>query len=173
ERYKADDVLLAAWGGVVAALPGAELTVVGAGSLGATLREQDRRAGLDVRFIDPVPQAGLVDEIDGGTCLVLPSRSEGLPRIVLEAMARARPVVAAEVGGMAELVDDDTGRLVPAEDVGALTRALLDVLGDLPAAAAMGAAARARAEARQPTQEYEAGIGRLAGWAAGGRPARP
>jgi len=170
ERYKAVDILLRAWSDVVATLPEAELTVVGKGSLGGVLRDQAGAAGLSVRFVDPVSQAELVDILDRATCLVLPSRSEGLPRIVLEAMARARPVVATDVGGMAELVDDATGRLIPPEDRGALVRALLDVLGDLPAAAAMGSSARVRAEARRPAEEYEAGIARLASWAAAGRP---
>src|SRR5207253_11521903 len=123
-------------------------------------------------LLDPMPQAALARLLDASTCLVLPSRSEGLPRIVVEAMARGRAVVASAVGGMAELVDDDTGRLVPTEDVLALAEALIDVLADRDRAAAMGRVARRRAEARQPVAEYEAGIARLAAWTAshGGHP---
>ena len=59
-----------------------------------------------------------------------------------------------------------TGRVVPAEDVGALAKALRDVLVDREGAERMGRAARAAAEARDPVAEYEEGIRRLAAWIA-------
>ena len=165
ERYKAVDVLLDAWPAVVARVPDAELVLVGAGPLGP---EVERRLATEdipsVRTLEPMPQAELAALLDASTCLVLPSRSEGLPRIVVEAMARGRAVVASDVGGMRELVDRATGRLVPAEDVLALVDALAEVLGDRPRAEAMGRAGRERAESREPAAEYEAGIARLAAW---------
>jgi glycosyltransferase involved in cell wall biosynthesis len=83
----------------------------------------------------------------------------------MEAMARGRPVVASNVGGVPEVVDDGlNGRLVPPDDAGALADALVDVLHDRPRAVEMGAAARAVAETRSPSTDYEAGIVRLASW---------
>ncbi len=170
ERYKAVDVLLDSWPAVVARVPTAELVMVGAG----TMRDElHRRLEVEeipsVRTLDPMPQTDLSDLLDRSTCLVLPSRSEGLPRIVLEAMARGRAVVASDVGGMRELVDASTGRIVGAEDVLALTDALVEVLGNATLARAMGQAARERADRRQPAAEYEAGIARLAAWVRTGR----
>ncbi len=170
ERYKAIDVLLDAWPAVVARVPDAELLLVGAGSMGDQLQARlaaDDGALASVRPLQPMPQADLAALLDRSTCLVLPSRSEGLPRIVLEAMARGRAVVASDVGGMRELVDASSGRLVPAEDTLALADALVEVLGDRRLAAAMGEAGRRRAEGRRPAVEYEAGIDRLAAWVLG------
>ena len=169
ERYKAVDVLLDAWPAVVARVPDAQLVLVGAGSRQDEVEHRLAADGMaSARRVDPMPQAELSAVLDNASCLVLPSRSEGLPRIVLEAMARGRPVVASDVGGMRELVDSSTGRLVPAEDVLGLVEALVEVLADPGLARAMGSTARARAEQRRPAAEYEAGIGRLAAWVRAG-----
>ncbi|MEA2828911.1 MAG: L-malate glycosyltransferase [Actinomycetota bacterium] len=173
ERYKAVDVLLDAWPAVVARVPEAQLLLVGAGSRQDEVEHRlAANAMASARRVDPMPQAELSAVLDSASCLVLPSRSEGLPRIVLEAMARGRPVVASDVGGMRELVDSSTGRLVPAEDVLGLAEALVEVLADPGLARTMGSAARARAEQRRPAAEYEAGIARLAAWVRAG-PAGP
>ncbi len=82
--------------------------------------------------------AQLLGELDDIPCLlaaadalVLPSKSEGLPLVVMEAMAASTPVVATAVGGVPELVEHDrTGLLVPAEDDAALAAALGRVLED-------------------------------------------
>lgn len=80
---------------------------------------------------------------------VLPSRVEGLPLTVLEAMAAARPVVATRVGGTPEaVVDGETGLLVPPGDVEALAAALDSLLGDSDLARRLGEAGRRRVEER-------------------------
>jgi glycosyltransferase involved in cell wall biosynthesis len=173
ERYKAVDVLLDAWAEVVRGVPDAELVCVGDGSLGPRLRRQAADHGLNgsVRFVAPMPRESLTGLIDRSRCLVLPSRSEGLPRIVMEAMARGRAVVATTVGGMDELVEHDrTGLLVQPEDVHGLAQALTEVLTHPDRARAMGAEGRRRAEDRDPLREYEAGIARLADWIANWQP---
>lgn len=77
--------------------------------------------------------------------LAAPSRFEGLSIAILEAMACARPVVAASVGGIPELVIDGvTGILVPPEDAPALARALIRLLKDSAMAERMGRAGRER-----------------------------
>jgi len=64
------------------------------------------------------------------TCdaFVLPTRFEGMPTVVLEAMARSRPILVSDVGATAELVDERNGWLLPAGDAEALYRAVLDFL---------------------------------------------
>jgi glycosyltransferase involved in cell wall biosynthesis len=79
---------------------------------------------------------------------VLTSVSEGLPLVVLEAMAMERPVVATAVNGVPEIVEDGiTGRLVACGDGEALARAVLDTLADAERARAMGRAGRRRVQA--------------------------
>jgi glycosyltransferase involved in cell wall biosynthesis len=83
----------------------------------------------------------------GAICL--PSEAEALPMSILEAMALARPVVATDVGGTRDQVlDGETGYLVPAGDAGAVTRALLRLAADPARAAAMGEAGRGRQRER-------------------------
>jgi glycosyltransferase involved in cell wall biosynthesis len=85
--------------------------------------------------------------IAAASVVVLPSWIEGLPLVLLEAMAAGVPVVATAVGGTPELVvDGDTGLLVPPRDPGALASALDSLLADPARAEALGAAGRRRAE---------------------------
>lgn len=77
--------------------------------------------------------------------LVLPSFAEGLPIVLLEALALERPVVTTTVAGIPELVDDQCGRIVPPGEAAALTQALRDILrADDATLAAMGRVGRAR-----------------------------
>lgn len=81
--------------------------------------------------------------------LVLPTRFEGMPTVVLEAMARSRPVLVSDVGATAELVDATNGYLLPAGDAGALLQAVLAFRALSPMQrAAMGERSRERCAAR-------------------------
>ncbi len=167
EPYKGVDVLIAAWPRVLAAVPDARLRIVGSGPQAPALRQQAERLGVtgSVLFGPRVSRTELRDLIDASRCVAVPSRSEGLCRLVLEVMARARPVVATRQGAMAELVSDgETGWLVPVGDPEALAARLIATLTDTDTAARMGQAARQRAEARNPSDEYREGIARLARW---------
>ena len=167
ERYKGVDVLLRAWRTVVRAIPDAELTIVGKGTRSRELRRLVASIGLErsVRFIEPVPQEELCSLLDQASCLVLPSRSEGLGRVILESMARARPVVGSSVGGIPELIEDGcTGRLVAPDDPSALAGALISVLEDPSSAEKMGHEARQSFERLDPAAEYETGVRRFAEW---------
>jgi glycosyltransferase involved in cell wall biosynthesis len=62
--------------------------------------------------------------------VTLPSYREGCPNVIIEALAAGRPVVATNVGGIPELMDVSCGRLVPAQDAGALAQALVEVLDE-------------------------------------------
>lgn len=170
ELYKAPEVLLDAWRRVRDDLPQAKLTLVGEGPMAARLRSQAADLGIadSLEFLGQVDRAVVARILDASMCLVLPSRSEGLPRIALEAMARGRAVVGSTGGGIPDAVEDGvTGLLVPPGDVAELTNALVEVLGNPERAASMGAEGRRRVEARDPAGEFEAGVARLADWTAG------
>ena len=109
-------------------------------ALARTLRVQDRVHLLGHR----APVKPLYPGMD---LLCLPSLTEGLPNAVLEAQAMEVPVVATDVGGVAELVQDgETGRLVEPDDVSALARAIAEVFEQPEQTARMVQAARRRIE---------------------------
>ena len=95
-------------------------------------------------FAGPLPHADLMALLDAAAVAVLPSRDEALPMFVLEAMARDACVVATDVGGIAAVLDDGCGVVVPPSDVDALADALRQVTQDDDAREAMVARARTR-----------------------------
>ena len=156
EDYKGIDVLAEAWRDAAPRVPDAELTLVGRGPKRDVVEELLVDLPRQTRWLPALEQSELVQELDTSTALVLPSRSEGLPRIVLESFCRGRPVVAARAGGVVDLVRDGVnGVLVDVEDPAALADALVDVLLD-PAWAdelALGAA-RSAADWLATPEEY-------------------
>jgi glycosyltransferase involved in cell wall biosynthesis len=143
---KAHDVLLAALTRVREELPEATLEIAGEGPLDAELRATVTRLGLRdaVSFLGRVAPAAPVFE--RSAVVVVPSRGEGFGMVALEAMERGRAVVASDVGGLPEIVEDGvTGIVVPPDEPEALAAALLGLLRDPARAAAMGAAGRDRA----------------------------
>jgi glycosyltransferase involved in cell wall biosynthesis len=127
---KGVDVLLKAFGKVKEKVPEARLVIVGGGPERDGLEAQSAEMGLeDVEFTGLVED--LTDIYRGTAVLALPSREEGFGLVLLEAMARGVPVVAADTGGIPEIVDDRrNGLLVPPGDADALADALLEVLKD-------------------------------------------
>ena len=104
------------------------------------------RQGLSERVELLGARADIPELLAHSDVFVLSSRSEGFPVSVLEAMAAGLPVVATDVGGVAEAVEDgETGLLVPATDAEALARALERLLADGELRRRLGAAGRARA----------------------------
>ncbi len=96
ERYKGADVLVEAWPKVIASVPDALLTMIGAGTEEAVLRAQIEHLGIGstVTMAQRLPRPVVREMLDTSWCLCLPSRSEGLGRIVLESMAAGRAVIA-------------------------------------------------------------------------------
>jgi glycosyltransferase involved in cell wall biosynthesis len=142
-REKGVDVLVSAWPHLLARVPDARLCLLGEGPEEARLRQQARALGVEasVEFLGGVPD--VAPHLRAADAAVLPSRTEGMPVALLEAMSCELPVVATAVGGSLEVLRDGaTGWLVPPEAPAALGAALAEALLD-PGAAARGAAARA------------------------------
>lgn len=134
---------------IAAAVPGVRCVFAGDGPLRAALEAHARRRGVAGRCLFLGARDDVAAVLASADVVALPSRSEGLPFAVLEAMAVGRPVVATAVGGTPEAIDDGrTGLLVPAGDTAALAAALARLLGDPDVARRMGeqGAARVRRE---------------------------
>jgi glycosyltransferase involved in cell wall biosynthesis len=145
EAYKNVDGLAAAWREVAARLPDAKLVMVGRGNRHAIVDELVADLPGQVEHIPQLSPDGVADRLDHATVLVLPSRSEGLPRVALEAYARGRGVVASRAGGIPDLVRDEVdGLLVDPQDNAGLVDALVRVLSDRELAERLGAAAADR-----------------------------
>lgn len=126
-----------------------ELYLVGDGESRALLTAMAERLGVAAtcHFVCSRPHDEVPLWLAAADCLVLPSLSEGLPTIVVEAMFCQTPVVATNVGGTPEVVKDrHTGLLVAARDATALANALREILTDTGLAAAL--AQRAEAEVK-------------------------
>jgi glycosyltransferase involved in cell wall biosynthesis len=125
--------------------PPTRLVVIGEGAETDRLLEQRHLLQLDDRVeLRTFPwerrAADVMWAFDG---FVLPSRVEGFPVTVVEAMLAGLPVVATDVGSVDEaVVPGETGWIVPSEDPAALARAMNELVGDLDRAAAMGQTAR-------------------------------
>jgi glycogen(starch) synthase len=154
ERYKNLDGLARAWRLAAPRIPEARLVVVGKGPmLGEVQRLASELPGR-VAHVPELPPDKVARALDDATVLVLPSRYEGLGRVVIEAFARGRGVVASRAGGVLDLVDDGVeGILVDPEDTAGLADALVDVLSDPAQAEQLGAAATARFVAWNQTAE--------------------
>jgi glycosyltransferase involved in cell wall biosynthesis len=126
-------------------LPAATGLVVGDGPLRADLRREAARLGLAAHCAFAGLRSDVPAVLGAMDVFVLSSISEGLPFVLLEAMAMARPVVATAVDGVTEIVEPDvSGVLVPPGDPASLAGAVLDLLRHPERGRRLGAAARAR-----------------------------
>lgn len=128
------------------------LVLIGDGEMRVEIEARIARHQLEgrVTLTGWLDQHRIREELAAATALVLPSFAEGLPVVIMEAMAAARPVLATYIAGIPELVIDGTnGWLTPAGDTPALTEALLALAATPPEQCfAMGLAARERVMAR-------------------------
>jgi glycosyltransferase involved in cell wall biosynthesis len=146
---KGQVVLLRAFAEARRQIPDLELEIAGRGPLEPALRALCRELGIAdaVRFLGYV--APVQGAIERSAIVVVPSMGEGFGMVALEAMERSRPVIAAAIGGLGELVEDGvTGYLVPPGELEPLRDAIVRLAGDLDLAGRMGEAGRRRALAR-------------------------
>jgi glycosyltransferase involved in cell wall biosynthesis len=131
QRYKNYDVLMGAVRECVAAGSDLILTIVGEGKHGGELERLSSSLALDDRvvFTGELPGSEAVRRVLANADLfVHPSRAEGLPRVVIEAMAQGLPCIASTIGGTPELLPSED--MVAPGDVEALSAKIREVLSD-------------------------------------------
>jgi glycosyltransferase involved in cell wall biosynthesis len=144
EAYKNIDGLADAWRIAAPELPDARLVLVGSGSrtdvVEKLLEDLPEQTAWHPRLSAPEVARAL----DDATVLLLPSRSEGLGRVIIEALCRGRPVIGSRVGGIADLLEDGVnGILVEPGNTRALADALVRVLSNRSLVERLAEAARA------------------------------
>jgi glycosyltransferase involved in cell wall biosynthesis len=147
ERSKAFDSLVEAWRIAAPRVPDAVLHLVGDG----TMRERASRLVADLpaqtEWSKRLTAEDVSAAMDASWLVALPSRSEGLPRVALEAACRGRAIVGGDRAGIPDVVKDGVnGALVDPDDVGSLATALVRILSDRSYAERLGAAARLTGE---------------------------
>jgi glycosyltransferase involved in cell wall biosynthesis len=148
ERYKNVESLAEAWRRVARLHPDATLRIVGDGHERDTVRGLLAELPGRTRWHRRLPQAAVAAAIDRASALVLPSRSEGLPRIAIEALERGRPVIGTRAGGIPDIVAHGwNGLLVEPGDVPSLTEAMLRIAGDRVLLERLARSARPSADA--------------------------
>lgn len=147
ERYKAFDTLAEAWRLAAPQLPGAVLHVVGDGAMRDVLQRLLDELPAQSEWSPRLEPDGVARAMDAAWLLCLPSRSEGLPRVALEAACRGRAIVGGNRAGIPEVVrDGENGLLVDPDDPGDVARALVRILSDRAEAERLGAGARRTGE---------------------------
>jgi glycosyltransferase involved in cell wall biosynthesis len=161
-HIKGTDVLIEAVAELHRAGRRVSLAVAGDGEEGPALREQVSRLGLtdSIRFLGHVQARKAFSH---GRLLVVPSRADSLPYVVIEAGGARIPIIASRVGGIPEILGQD-GNLVPPEDPARLAAAIATALDD--PAAAQASAERLGARVRELFSQDAMVEGVLAGYTA-------
>ena len=141
---KGHDVLLASVPRVLERFPGTRFVVAGGGELEGELMTKAEVLGSAVLFLGH--RHDIPNLLAASDLVVLPSRSEALPTVAMEAAAAGRAMVASRVGGVPEVVEDGvTGMLVPPGDPRALSESISVLLADPTRRQALASAARRKA----------------------------
>jgi glycosyltransferase involved in cell wall biosynthesis len=142
---------------IVDAIPSIEFLVIGDGPAANQLKQlaNDLRLSQSVHFLGERPD--VPDLLAALDILVMSSYTESFPNAILEAMAMGKPVVATNVGGIPEVVEEgQTGFLIPARDPKAIAERVLSLCRDSARRLQMGRAARARVESNFTVQAVTA-----------------
>lgn len=153
-REKGFDLLLAAWASVAPLRPGWKLRVIGEGPERARLEEMARQPGLAGSVEMPGTSVDVGGELRRSSVFVLPSRYEGFPNVLLEALAAGCLCVVSDCpSGPREILERvNTGTLVPAGDIALLAAAILGATGNDPGEAVREAQAARVCDAYAPEQ---------------------
>lgn len=140
---KGHDLLFEATKRLLATVPNLCIKVVGDGPFRAVRQREAAFLGDRVEFMGQRSDVPLL--LNASDLLVMPSRNEGLPTVLIEAAAAGLPVVATDVGGTREIVEHDvTGFVVPPNDVSALSQRMAELMLNPDLAKRLGHAGRER-----------------------------
>lgn len=142
--------------------PDLHLTLVGDGDDRIHLERLAAPLGDAVHFAGYLSQDAVAAALTSADILVLPSFAEGLPVVLMEALASARPVIATQVAGVSELVEDEVnGFVVPPGDASTLAERIKQMADDPELRKRMGEAGRAKVRSDFDVQVEAARIGAL------------
>ncbi len=143
EFDKGHDVFIRAAPLILQRVPNAQFVIAGTGPEEARLRQLVRELKMTEQVTFVSGMADLSVAIEAMDIFVLPSLRQGLGTIMLEAMARSRPVIASQSGGIYQIVQEGvTGLLVPPSDSPALAQRVVDLIHNPERARQLGKAAR-------------------------------
>jgi glycosyltransferase involved in cell wall biosynthesis len=143
---KGFDVLIRAFGDVLAAVPAARLVILGEGGRRPDLEAEAARAGVAGAVVFAGHRDDVREILVAASVYALSSRNEGMANTLLEAMSVGSPIVATDVSGTREAVRNGEDAVVVApEDPAALARGIVTLLRDADLARRLGESARARA----------------------------
>lgn len=149
DKMKGVDVLLASIAELRARGVTCCCTIVGDGPSKKELEQRAAALALNGQVVFTGPRPDIVSYLHQASAFVLPSHSEGMPNVILEAMACGLPIVATAVGGIPDIIQNGrNGLLIPPGDAAALAAALAALLNDADLAARLGSQARSDAECR-------------------------
>ncbi|UZD91703.1 glycosyltransferase family 4 protein [Cognatishimia activa] len=143
---------------------GASLTVIGDGPDRGDLQAQTRDLGLADRvdFVGYKSQDDVAEALKNHDIFVLPSFAEGVPVVLMEAMATERPVITTQIAGIPELVENGVdGFLVPPGNTAALTEALKSLCADTKLQVKMGKSGRQKVTAGYTSKDEAAWLSKL------------
>ena len=146
-RKKGQDVFLRAIERIGPAC-GAQFVIIGDGPDRRQIEEMASRLPDSIRPALPGARSDLADALAALDVLVIPSRWESVPKILMEGMWLHRPVIATDVGDIPEILDPTCGVLTKANDADGLARAMAALIPDAPLRERLGAAAHERIECR-------------------------
>ena len=140
-----------------AVLADAELDIIGQGSQEKKLRNQIETNNSDnpkIRILSPIPNSDLPKCFAHYRGFILPSRFEGNPKTLLEAMSCAMPVIGADAPGISSLIDHYENGILCAGNADDLAKAMLELLGNESQARRWGKAARLKIKQRNSLQSF-------------------
>lgn len=129
--YKGFDILIDVLPSLVSRFPNIKVTIAGDGKCRPSLIRHSDSLGVgdNVEFIGDVSRDKVFDLMDSSDLFVMPSRTEGLPRALIEAFSRGLPAIGSDVGGISELLDPEF--CFPSDDRSALGDILFEVIDDV------------------------------------------
>jgi glycosyltransferase involved in cell wall biosynthesis len=145
ERKRFEDLIFA-WGKIEALYPNYSLLLVGDGEKRGRYEKLAKELNISNRILFVGMQAQMPLYYQAASLFVFPSRLEGMPNVVLEAMASGLPIIASSIAGISEVLQTEKeALLIPAMDVDALANAIKHLIENPERAKAMGQAARNKA----------------------------